>query len=42
MGGVCVLLYDDRMGIGGNKIYFLTCFVRGPARGAVSLVILTT
>ena len=36
---MCILLQNNRVGIGGNIIRFLTCFVRIPARNSVNPII---
>ena len=39
---MCTLLHNNRVGISGNIIHFLTCFVRIPARNSVNPIIKTT
>ena len=36
---MCILLHNNGVGISGNIIYFLTCFVRIPARNSVKPII---
>ena len=36
---MCILLHNNRVGISGNIIYFLTCFVRIPVRNSVNPII---
>ena len=36
---MCILLHNNRVGISGNIIYFLTCFVQITARNSVNHVI---
>ena len=38
---MCTLLRNNRVDIRGNIIYFLTCFVRIPARNSVNPIIKT-
>ena len=38
-GGMCILLHKNRVGISGNIIYFLTCFVRISARNSMNPII---
>ena len=35
---MCILLHNNRVGISGNIIYFLTCFVRILARNSVNAI----
>ena len=36
---MCILLHNNRVGISGNIIHFLTCFVRKLARNSVNPII---
>ena len=39
---MCTLLHNNQVGISGNIISFLTCFVRIPARNSMNCIIKTT
>ena len=37
---MCISLHNNRVGIKENIIYFLTCFVRIPARNSVNPIVI--